>query len=130
MPVSFAQVERGTSYSRHQLAELWGYASWEALARGVVTPRQDNKIILFVTQEKHSTAEQYEDRLIGDVLHWEGPNDHFAEDRMLAAPQAGDEIHLFFRDRPNDDFVYQGELSVVSCENMTDRPSKFVFKVT
>lgn len=54
MPISFAQVERGRSYSRHQLAELWGYAGWEALARGVVTPRADNKIILFVNQKKHS----------------------------------------------------------------------------
>ncbi len=129
MAVSFASVVVGNSYSRHQLAELWGYASWEALARGVVTPRDDNKIVLFVTQEKHSTAEQYEDQLVCDSLHWEGPKDHFAEDRMLAVPPSGDEIHLFYRDRHDGEFVYRGQLQTVSCERLTDRPSKFVFKV-
>ena len=31
---------------------MWGYASFHAIARGVVTPKDDNKIVLFVTEEK------------------------------------------------------------------------------
>ncbi len=85
-------------------------------ARGVVTPRDDNKIILFVTHEKPTHFEQYEDQLTGDTPHWEGPTDHFAEDRMLAAGQSGDEMHLFYRDRHGGDFRYQGQLQLVSCE--------------
>jgi hypothetical protein len=129
MPVSFAQIAVGETYSRNELAELWGYESFHALARGVVTPRDDNKIILFVTQEKESSFEQYEDALADRVLRWEGPKDHFAEDRMLAAGQSGNEIHLFYRAKHREDFVYQGKLQVVSCERYTDRPSKFVFNV-
>ena len=127
--VSFAQIVAGQSYSRPQLAAMWEYAGSEALSRGVVTPKQDNKIILFVTQDKQPDAEQYEDELVGHVLLWEGPNDHFAEDRMLEASRTGDEIHLFYRDRHHTDFTYIGQLSVYCCERLTDRSSRFVFRV-
>jgi hypothetical protein len=129
MPVSFAQITVGATYSRQDLARLWGYAGTQALARGVVTPRDDNKIILFVTRDKQSDHEQYEDELSGDTLHWEGPTDHFAEDRMLAASRAGEEIHLFYRERHHRDFVHRGQLEVVSCERHADRPSRFVFRI-
>lgn len=129
MPVSFAQIKAGSSYSRNELAKLWGYSSMHAIARGVVTPREDNKIILFVTREKQSSSERYEDDLSGNELQWEGPNDHFAEDRMIAVGQTEDEIHLFYRQRHHTDFVYQGQLEVVDCTRYTDRPSRFVFKV-
>ena len=54
-----------------------GYTGYQALARGVVTSRGDNRIILFVTEDKQAFQEQYEDRLSGDTLQWEGPTDHF-----------------------------------------------------
>jgi putative restriction endonuclease len=129
MPVSFAQIVVGESYSRNKLAELWGYASIHALARGVVTPKDDNKIILFVTREKQSGAEQYKDELSEGKLHWEGPTDHFAEDRILATATSGDEVHLFYRERHHTEFINQGRLEVVSCERHTDRPSRFVFRI-
>jgi putative restriction endonuclease len=127
MPVSFAQIKVGESYSRQELAVLWGYAGFQALARGVATPKDDNKIILFVTHEKQTNAEQYEDELSEGKLHWEGPTDHFAEDRILATATSGDEIHLFFRERHHTDFVYHGRLEVVRCDRQTDHPSRFVF---
>ena len=129
MPISFAKVTKGASYSRQALAELWGYASFHAIARGVVTPREDNKIVLFVTEEKQASAEQYSDRLSGNTLDWDGPTDHFAEDRMLNAASTGDEIHLFHRERHHTDFTYCGRLSVASHVLGTDRPSHFKFQV-
>lgn len=129
MPVSFAQIAVGGSYSRQELAELWGYASIHALARGVVTPKDDNKIILFVTREKQSGAEQYENELSEGALRWEGPTDHFAEERRLGPATSGDEIHLFFRERHHSDFGYYGRLEVARCDRYTDRPSRFVFRV-
>ncbi len=56
----FEKIRKGGSYSRPQLAELWGYASFHAIARGVVTPQGKNKIILFVTEEKQAFQEQYQ----------------------------------------------------------------------
>ena len=129
MPISFAKVTKGATYSRQELAELWGYTSFHAIARGVVTPRDDNNIVLFVTEEKQSSAEQYADRLSGGKLEWEGPTDHFAEDRMLNASSTGDEIHLFHRERHHTDFTYCGRLVVVSHVRRADRPSHFTFKV-
>ena len=129
MPVSFAQIPIGSHWSRPSLAELWGYTAYQALARGVVTPARDNKIILFVTEEKQASATNYQDVLQEDVLRWEGPNDHFAEARMLAAADRGDAIHLFHRPRHHMDFEYRGELKTLSFELKTNAPSKFVFEV-
>ncbi|MBS0412770.1 MAG: hypothetical protein JSR68_00190 [Proteobacteria bacterium] len=129
MPISFTNVKKGSTYSRQTLAELWGYASFHAIARGVVTPRDDNKIILFVTEEKQSSAEQYADRLSEGALEWEGPTDHFAEQRMLHAEANGDEIHLFHRERHHSDFTYCGRLIVASHILHGDRPSRFKFQV-
>lgn len=129
MPISFAKIHQGAKYSRQTLAELWGYSSFHAIARGVVTPRDDNKIVLFVTEEKQSSAEQYSDRLAGNILEWEGPTDHFAEDRMLEAVERGDEIHLFHRDRHHTDFTYYGRLAVINSVLHTNRPSHFTFQL-
>ena len=129
MPVSFTQIAKGSSYSRQTLAELWGYSSFHAIARGVVTPRDDKKIILFVTEEKQASAEQYADRLSGNTLEWEGPNDHFAEDRMINAEASGDEIHLFHRKRHHRDFTYLGRLKLLGNTLYSNRPSRFRFVV-
>ena len=56
--VSFSEIKIGQTYTRPKLAELWGYAGYQALARGVVTPKDDNKIILFVTEQKQDFQEQ------------------------------------------------------------------------
>ncbi len=130
MPVSFDRIAIGESYSRNELAALWGYSSMHAIARGVVTPKNDNKIILFVTHEKQADAEQYEDELSEGKLRWEGPTDHFAENRILAAAHSEDEIHLFYRDRHHTDFDYYGCVEMVACKRYTDRPSRFVFDVS
>lgn len=129
MPVSFAQIAIGTFHSRRDLATIWDYSSMHAIARGVVTPRNDNKIILFVTREKQAGAEQYQDELSGTELHWEGPTDHFAEERMLASSKAGEEIHLFYRERHHSDFEYFGMLELMGSNRHSDRPSEFVFKL-
>ena len=129
MPAFFDHIMVGKTYSRKELAELWGYASMHAIARGVVTPKGDNKIILFVTREKQAGSEQYEDELSERELQWEGPTDHFAEDRMLSAAQTGDEIHLFYRERHHTDFVYYGKLDVVRHERHSNRPSRFIFVI-
>jgi hypothetical protein len=129
MPVSFARIRKGAAYSRNTLSDLWDYSSFHAIARGVVTPRQDNKIILFVTEEKQLSAEQYKDKLSGDILEWEGPNDHFAEGRMAKAKETGEEIHLFHRQRHHEDFVCLGRAEVITYRPRSRQPSYFAFRV-
>ncbi|WP_442764183.1 DUF3427 domain-containing protein [Malikia spinosa] len=129
MKLKFNEIKVGLTYSRQKLAELWGYTSFHAIARGVVTPRNDNKIILFVTEEKQSSAQQYADKLSGNTLEWEGPTDHFAEHRMINAEANGEEIHLFHRKRHHSDFIYCGRLKVLRHTLHSQHPSHFRFEV-
>jgi hypothetical protein len=129
MPVTFHKITVGQKYSRPELADIWGYSGYQALARGVVTPRYDNKIILFVTEEKQNFQEQYRDRLTGDKLEWEGPTDHFGEERMVNASQTGEEIHIFHRDRHHSDFTYVGRASIIQSNRNSATPSSFVFTI-
>jgi len=125
MPVSFEDIRVGQTYSRPKLADLWGYLGYQALARGVVTPKDDNKIILFVTEDKQSFQVQYEDCLTGNILEWEGPTDHFAEERMINTLSTEDEIHVFHRDQHHKDFTYLGQATVINVEEEAGQPSKF-----
>jgi hypothetical protein len=129
MPVSFAGIRTGSSYSRHTLAKLWGFSSFHAIARGVVTPKRDRKIILFVTEAKQSSLVQYKDQLDGNLLRWEGPTDHYAEERLLRASTSGDEIHLFHRMRHHSDFTYHGQLRLTAHLLRSTSPSYFEFEV-
>ena len=127
MTVSFKSLKVGHTYSRNELAETWGYKSFHAIARGIVTPQSDNKIIIFITEEKQASARQYHDRLEGNILKTEGPDDHFAENRIADAAAAGDEIHIFHRDRHHTDFKYLGQAVLTKLERNTETPSYFEY---
>ena len=129
MLVTFQNIHIGQTYSRPRLAALWGYSGYQALARGVVTPRGENIIILFVTEEKQSFQEQYKDKLTGNVLKWEGPTDHFAENRMIIACDNDDEIHVFHRIRHHSDFTYLGKATVENVELNIGNSSNFRLRI-
>lgn len=109
------------------LASLWGYQSWNALGRGIVTPANQKIIILFVTKEKQESLTQYEDHFDGDILHMEGETNHSHDERLVNAESSGDQIHLFFRDRHHSPFTYFGEVWLAHSTIHQDRPSRFVF---
>lgn len=119
----------GGTYSRPQLASIWGYKSYQAIARGVVTPAGSNKIILFVTEDKKDLPTKYVDRLSGDILEWEGPTDHFAENRMINVRASDDEIHLFYREKLKARFLYLGRLTLLEVQCHAVEPSKFRFRL-
>jgi hypothetical protein len=127
MPVSFKSLKPGLTYSRNELAKTWGYKSFHAIARGIVTPQADNKIIVFITEEKQTSARQYQDSLHGNVLKTEGPDDHFAEDRIANAASAGEEIHIFHRKRHHTDFTYLGKAVLSKLERRAKAPSYFEY---
>jgi hypothetical protein len=127
--VDFRKLSEGAQYTRDELATLWGYATYHAIARGVVTPARDNKIIIFVTEYKSADRTQYRDRLHGGVLEWEGPTDHFAEDRMVRAPRNGDEIHIFYRRYQREPFTYLGMCEVARYVANSNRPSEFELRI-
>jgi len=58
--------------TRPDPAKLWGYAGYEAISRGAVTPHNTPYIILFINREKQEFLTQYEDQLVNGILEMEG----------------------------------------------------------
>ena len=122
-------LELGGLYTRPELALMWGYASHEAISRGVVTPAGGKYIILFVTRQKQVSLTQYRDFIGGDCLHWEGEKAHRTDSRIARARNYGEEIHLFYRDIHHTRFRYHGEIRVTWFVKRTRGPSRFVFRM-
>jgi putative restriction endonuclease len=129
MPFREEVLEPGRLYTRPQLAELWGYESFHAISRGVVTPRESDVIILFVTREKQASLTQYQDFLNGDRLHWEGEKRHGSDDRIARAHENGEAIHLFYRDVHHTPFRYHGQVLLTRFTRRKTEPSNFVFQL-
>lgn len=131
MLVTFDTLQVGHRYDRRQLAAAWGYQSWEAIGRGIITPRGDNKVILFVTKEKRSGDKQYHDRLEGTELYMDGEDGHRMDQRLAASAASNDEVHLFYREQHHELFTYHGRARLKRADlREGQRPSHFVFTVT
>jgi hypothetical protein len=130
MPISFERIKPGDCCTRPLLADSWGFSSYQALAKGIVMPREDNKIILFVTCRHPEDIPRYRAEFKIGRLQWEGPKDHVGEERLLQAAENGDEIHVFYRPRYRWDFTYEGCFVLTSSEIHQDKPSQFSFKRT
>ena len=127
MSVDFNLLQLGGIYERPQLAKLWGYAGYQALSRGVVTPAGSNYIILFVTEEKQSSLTQYDDYLSDGKLHWEGEQKHGSDSRIVNAGFGPSEMHLFHRKRHHSPFTYFGRVYLEQHHIRTTAPSQFIF---
>lgn len=127
MGVSFESIPVGSQWDRERLAELWGYATYHAIARGVVTPRGTNLIVLFVSEEKPTGFTPYEDLLAGHRLHWQGEKGHGSDRRIAESKEKGDEIHVFYRKLRRERFTYLGKVVLVSFEHLTTTPSRAEF---
>ncbi len=129
MLVSFEELEFGQSYERPFLAKLWGYQSFHALSKGVVTPVGTKYIIFFVTKEKQEALTQYNDYIDGNMLFWEGEEKHSSDKRVVEAAENGDEIHLFYREVHHTPFIYFGKVSLTDYQLRENAPSEFVFRI-
>lgn len=124
--IEFSKLIVGNQYDRPTLAEIWGYQSFNAISRGVVTPANQNIIIFFVTREKQQALTQYEDHVEQDTLFWEGEKGHGTDQRIIGRK---DTIHVFYREKHHTDFTYEGRALLLGFRLFTDRPSKFTFKL-
>jgi hypothetical protein len=127
MDTSFLSI--GCRYTRPELAKRWGYDSHHAISRGVITPKGENVVILFVTRCKQESLTQYMDYLSGDLLFWEGEKKHGSDDRIIDAEKAGDEVHLFYREVHHSPFEYMGRIVLIQKAIKTDAPSRYVFRL-
>jgi putative restriction endonuclease len=129
MQINFMPLEFGQSYERPFLAKLWGYKSFHAISKGVVTPANTGFIILFVTKDKQEVFPQYKDYVDGNILFWEGEEKHGSDKRIIGARKKHEEIHLFYRDTHHSPFVYFGSVELLNYELREDAPSEFMFQI-
>ncbi|MEN9308919.1 MAG: hypothetical protein RL173_2851 [Fibrobacterota bacterium] len=127
MPIEFSRLKLGNQYDRPALAAMWGYEGFQAISRGVVTPKNQNLIVLFVTRYKQKALTQYVDFIQDGVLHWEGEDGHGNDQRIATAERNGTAIHLFFRELHHRPFEYKGLVRLLEWELDTLRPSRFRF---
>jgi hypothetical protein len=130
MPVTFDTITVGSQWDRTQLAKLWGKGR-EGLDCTVFTPKNDNKIILLIGNEKQRHAKQFNDKFDGDTIQMDGQPKHRTDNRLIHAAERGDEIHLFYRERIKEPFIYKGQVEVDHQKSKihTDQPSKFFFSL-
>jgi len=129
MPVNFTSLKFGQTYERPFLAKLWGYQSFHALSKGVITPAGTKYIIFFVTKDKQQALTQYNDYIDGNMLFWEGEEKHSTDKRVIEANKNDDEIHLFYREVHHTSFVYFGKISLTDYQLRENTPSEFVFRI-
>lgn len=117
-------------YDQKTLAALWGYKSYDAIRRGIVTPANSNIIILFVTEDKAAYVTQYLDMLSGNILDMSGETGHGNDKRLIANLNGGkDTIYLFYRSVHHSPYIYYGEVTLIEYVENTDKPSHFKFAV-
>lgn len=117
-------------YDLKTLAELWGYQSYDAIRRGIVTPSGSKIIILFITLSHSSEATKYTNTREGSILHMCGELKHGNDDRIIANltnPQ--DVFYLFLRDEEKVPFKYHGPVTLIKAKRNTTDPSLFDFKI-
>jgi putative restriction endonuclease len=129
MEINFKALDFGQSYDRPFLSNLWGYQSFHAISKGVVTPANTKYIILFVTKDKQQALPQYNDYIDGNLLYWEGEEQHSSDIRVVDANKNQDEIQLFYRDTHHSPFVYFGIISLTDFQLRENTPSGFIFRI-
>lgn len=122
-------LEVGLGYQRKDLVQLWGLGGYQAISRGVFTPKGENQIFLFVTRDRESWMTAYSNFLDGDLLFWDGERGHANDRRIAGASLMSDDVFLFYRDARYLPFTFHGKVVTLQWAELEDRPSQFVFQV-
>ena len=113
-PVPF-EIER--IYTRKQIGDVLGIQAG-SLETGVFHPKGSNLVLLFVTEKKDRSQTQYKDRLLGEILEWDGQNKGGTDDLIINGARNGLHLLLFFRKSkrqyPDYGFAYLGTVTHVA----------------
>lgn len=90
-------LQQGRLYTRADLRAQFGIID-STINNGVFQPKSTSSVWLFVTRLKTKDRTQYEDRLEGDVLHWQGQKLGRTDPLIIEHEQRGLELLLFYRE--------------------------------
>lgn len=128
-PYTSERLTVGHIYAREHLAATFGITD-ATLNTGVFRPAGTNSIWLFVTKDKTQDRTQYQDRLEGDRLYWQGQTSGRTDAMIVAHENRDLELLLFYRERkyqhPKAAFRFEGHFRYVSHSGA--KPSNFVLE--
>jgi hypothetical protein len=123
------QLEVGSIYTRAQLKSLFAIKD-ATINNGVFLVGDRHEIWLFVTERKPADHVQYEDKLIGDELHWQGQSLGRTDGLITNHREAGNDILVFYRKAKNEfpgfGFRLQGPFDYVSHSGKM--PANFILR--
>lgn len=113
-------------YSRNELREQFDISD-ATINTGIFQPQGHESVWLFITEEKTADRTQYEDRLDGDDLYFEGQMRGRTDPLIREHVERGLELLLFHRQKkdehPNYAFRYEGVFRYLSDEG--SEPTRF-----
>jgi len=126
--VSVDNLIEGHQYHRKDLAKMWGYNGTMGLERGAVTPKDDNKIILFITKTNLEKSTPYKNKFDGHCLEIDGQISHRNDIRFINSRKNKDNIYLFYRQEAGQEFTFHGEFELIKAEfTILEETSRFTF---
>lgn len=122
-------LTRGEVYSRATLRAMFDIKD-ATINTGIFQPRDHDSIWLFITEKKTPDRTQYEDRLEGDVLEWDGQTSGRKDEIIIGHRRAGVELLVFYRRKkyeyPDAGFRYEGVFEYVS--HRACKPAHFMLR--
>ena len=121
-----SSLQIGAVYTREQLRELFGITD-ATLNTGLFQPRGYSSLWIFLTEQKTPDRTQYEDRLDGDTLYFQGQTQGRKDDLLINHEEQGIELLVFYRrekyEYPGAGYRYEGPFRYLSHKG--ERPSSF-----
>lgn len=122
-------LRRENVYTRSDLREIFGIRD-ATLNNGVYHFKERREIWLFVTENKQADREQFVDKLVGDVLYWQGQRLGRTDHLVIDHKQQGEKLLLFYR-RAKYEFERAGfrcEGTFEYVDHSGSRPTSFVLR--
>jgi hypothetical protein len=123
------KLEAGRVYTRVELQRLFSIKD-ATVKNGVFHFKDRHEIWLFVTEKKTADRVQYQDKLVGDELRWQGQTSGRTDSIIINHRQDGNDILVFYRKRkyefPGAGFKLEGNFDYVSHSGSA--PTSFVLK--
>ncbi len=120
----------GENYTTEQVAEILGIDR-HALTTGVFKPAKKNFVLIFVTEKKEPGDVQYNDKLMGNILEWDGQNAGRTDKLIINNTRNDPELILMYRAyrNENDDYSYKCKGNLCYKSHEGSHPTHFILEV-
>jgi putative restriction endonuclease len=120
------RLEAGKIYTRDDLRGLFQITA-ASINTGIFKPAAFDSVWIFVTEYKTADRTQYDDILVGDVLHMEGQTEGRTDSLIKEHVERGLELLVFYRkkkyEHPGAGFTFEGQFLYKS--HLDSVPTKF-----